>query len=131
MRQLFIVMAFFFGLSKSLIAQSTELSGALEAGFKSGNAISLSQYFSDQIDLTIDDQTNTSGKKESKAALGDFFKKCGNKNFEWKHLGNSKGKEKFLVGVLYAKTGNYRVQVKASPNNGGNLLIDTLEISKE
>ncbi len=128
----FLICLLVLGLSQShIFAQQNSLSSQFEQSFETGNIQSVAKFFGETIELQLLENQNFQGKNNVSNALDHFLKLNPTKSFEWKHVGNSKNKSSFYIGLFSSKSVQYRVHVKASNDSKGQTWIDTLEITKE
>src|ERR1051326_1612265 len=64
-----------------------EVIGAL----RSGNAVELSKYFDDNVEVTLPVKSDSYSKAQAQVILKDFFSNNDVKGFELKHKGDSPG----------------------------------------
>lgn len=96
---------------------------AIISALRSGNATELSDYFDDNIELTLPDKANSYSKAQAVVILKDFFSNNGIKNFELKHKGNNGGAQ-FCIGTLQTKSGNFRTTVFMKIKNNKDVVKD-------
>ncbi len=77
---------------------------------RSGNAVELSKYFDDNMELTLPDKVDNYSKAQAQLILKDFFNINEVKGFEVKHKGDSPGGH-YCIGTLRTKAGNFRTKV--------------------
>ena len=99
-----------FSLQPSTI---DEVIGAL----RSGNAVQLSNYFDENVGLTLPDKSENYSKAQALLIVKDFFTNNEVKGFELKHKGDSPGGH-FCVGTLQTASGNFRTNVFMKMKNG-------------
>jgi len=90
-----------------------EVIGAL----RSGNTSQLSNFFDDNVELTLPDKSDSYSKAQAQLIVKDFFGNNGVKGFELKHKGDSPGGH-FCIGTLQTNTGNFRTNVFMKVKNG-------------
>jgi hypothetical protein len=76
---------------------------------RSGDAKSVSRYFSNSVDLTLIGQEDVYSKAQAEQILKDFFNKNTPRSFSIIHRGESKDGAKYAIGNLSTSHGNYRV----------------------
>lgn len=91
-----------------------EVIGAL----RSGNASQLSNYFDENVGLTLPDKSDSYSKAQAQLIVKDFFNNNGVKGFELKHKGDGTGGSQYCVGTLQTSAGNYRTNVFMKMKNG-------------
>lgn len=104
-----------------------------ELSLKTGNATALSDFFEEQVELTIQggefNIQNNYSKVQARNILVNFFKKNTVKNFETKHSGQSNW-SKYIIGYLETEHGKYRTLVRYLSKD--NILkIQELELTLE
>ena len=99
-----------FTLQRSSI---DEVIGAL----RSGNSTQLSNFFDDNVELTLPDKSDSYSKAQAQLIIKDFFANNGVKGFELKHKGDSPGGH-FCIGTLQTNAGNFRTNVFMKIKNG-------------
>lgn len=99
-----------FTLQRSSI---DEVIGAL----RSGNSTQLSNFFDDNVELTLPDKNDSYSKAQAQLIIKDFFANNGVKGFELKHKGDSPGGH-FCIGTLQTNAGNFRTNVFMKIKNG-------------
>ncbi len=90
-----------------------EVIGAL----RSGNSTQLSNFFDDNVELTLPDKNDSYSKAQAQLIIKDFFANNGVKGFELKHKGDSPGGH-FCIGTLQTNAGNFRTNVFMKIKNG-------------
>ena|SRR5688572_29350930 len=90
-------------------AQTSNIDAVIGA-LRSGNASELSNYFGDNIELTLPDQSDSYSKAQAVLILKDFCNNNGIKNFDVKHKGDQSGGQ-FCIGTLQTRAGNFRTTV--------------------
>src|SRR5689334_1422250 len=95
-------------LLSSFTAQNSidEVIGAL----RSGNSSQLSNFFDDNVELTLPDKSDNYSRAQAQLIVKDFFGNNGVKGFELKHKGDSPGGH-FCIGTLQTNSGNFRTNV--------------------
>jgi hypothetical protein len=94
----------------SSFAQKGNGIDAVIGALRSGNATELSNYFGENVELTLPDQSDSYSKAQAVLILKDFFTNNGVKNFDVKHKGDQSGGQ-FCIGTLHTKAGNFRTTV--------------------
>ncbi len=90
-----------------------EVIGAL----RSGNSSQLSNFFDENVELTLPDKSDNYSKAQAQLIVKDFFTTNGVKGFELKHKGDSPGGH-FCIGTLQTNAGNFRTNVFMKMKNG-------------
>ncbi len=97
---------------------------------RSGDAKSVSKYFSSSVDLTIISREDVYSKAQAEQILKDFFNKNTPRSFSIIHRGESKDGSKYAIGNLTTSNGNYRTYYYFKVV-GGNINIQELRFMKE
>ncbi len=80
----------------------------ISQAMESGSVASLSQYFSNSVDLTVLSTEGIYSKSQAKVILEKFFSENKSGVFTTKHEGKNDN-SKYLIGTLVSKGKNYRV----------------------
>ena len=97
---------------------------------RSGDAKSVSKYFSSSVDLTIISREDVYSKAQAEQILKDFFNKNTPRSFSIIHRGESKDGSKYAIGTLTTSNGNYRTYYYFKVV-GGSINIQELRFMKE
>jgi hypothetical protein len=100
----------------SLLAQS-DISSAVGAALKKGDAASIASYFMPQVELTLVGKDGVYDKTQAQQMLAGFFKENPPQNFVIKHQGTSKLDDQFRIGELTTSKGLFRVTFFMKKNN--------------
>ncbi len=79
-------------------------------GIKTGNAVSVSKYFDNTVEITLAGKSNNYSKSQGEAILRDFFANNIVKSFTILHQGDA-GASKFLIGNLITSNGAFRTTI--------------------
>jgi len=109
---LFIILV----LNSSLFANSIEIPQKIITGLKQGNVELISEYFNDNIELTINSKENVYSSTQAKIILKDFFKKNKALDFKILHQGG-KTESKYAIGSLKTVQGNFRITILLKLDN--------------
>jgi hypothetical protein len=90
-----------------------EVIGAL----RSGNASQISNYFDENVELTLPDKSDNFSKAQAQLIVKDFLNNNKVKGFDLKHKGDSPGGH-FCIGTLQTDAGNFRTNVFMKTKNG-------------
>ena len=104
MKKIFTILATVFALSS--FTTFTGLNDVINA-IKTGNAVSVSKYFDNTIEITVNGKSSNYSKTQGEVVLRDFFANNAVKSFTVLHQGQSGGSE-FCIGTLITSNGNYR-----------------------
>jgi len=94
MKKIFTILAAFVALSSFIII--TGLNDVVNA-IKSGNAASVSKYFDNTVEITVNGKSSNYSKTQGEVVLRDFFANNAVKSFTVLHQGQSGGKVKVAV----------------------------------
>lgn len=100
----------------SLFAQS-DISSAVGAALKKGDAASIASYLMRQVELTLVGKDGVYDKAQAQQMLAGFFKENPPQNFVIKHQGTSKLDDQFRIGELTTSKGLFRVTFFMKKNN--------------
>lgn len=119
------------GLSTGLMAQA-ELESVFVA-LKKGNANALSEFFDQQLDLTITgskvEARNSYSKVQARNILAEFFTQSEPISFEEKFNGEANEWLKYVIGYLETKDGRYRALIRYK-QTAEQFLIQQIEFTK-
>ncbi len=104
MKKIFTIIATVFALSS--FTTPTSLTDVVNA-IKSGNAASVSKYFDNTVEITINGKSTNYSKAQGELVLRDFFAINNVKAFSILHQGESGGAE-FCIGTLTTSNGIFR-----------------------
>jgi len=113
----------------SLAQKSTDLPKGLISSFEQGNSISLAMFFSDRIELNIQDKEAIYSSSQAKQIMAKFFAKYKPSSFKKKHIGG-KPNSLYVIGTLLTNNGNFRVTFLLK-GSGDKSIIHQLRIEKE
>lgn len=117
-------------LSISAFAQQEQdLPKGLVTSFQQGNSISLANFFSDRIELKIQDKEAIYSRSQAKQIMAKFFAKYKPKSLKKKHIGG-KADSPYFIGTLMTDNGNFRTTFLLK-GNGNKALIHRLSIETE
>lgn len=88
------------------------------SALRSGNSAELSNYFDDNVELTLPDKSDSYSKAQAQLIIKDFFANNGVKGFELKHKGDAPSGGHFCIGTLQTNAGNFRTNVFMKIKNG-------------
>lgn len=126
-KHIFTGVFFLLICSLSVNAQD-KLPTELITAFKQGNSISLSNFFGNRIELSIEDKEAIYSKSQAKQIIAKFFKEYPPTDFRKKHAGGKSGAN-YVIGDLLTKKGKFRVNFLIK-NNTGKFVIHRLNIEK-
>jgi len=113
----------------SFAQQKQELPRGLVTAFQQGNSISLATYFSDRIELKIQDKEAIYSRSQAKQIMAKFFAKYNPKSLKKKHIGG-KPNSPYFIGTLFTNNGNFRTTFLLK-GNGNKAIIHRLSIEVE
>lgn len=127
---------FFFLLSGILISLNVagifyqgEIPEGVSAAIRNGNAVALSKYFNDKIELTINDMDDIYSRDQAELIMKDFFANHMPNSFNILHKGGKEG-SRFAIGSLNTTGGEYRITILVKYTNN-QPFIHQLRIEKE
>ena len=100
------------------------------AALTAGNAVVLSSFFNNMIDLGIAGNEDTYSKTQATQILNDFFTKNPVKSVKFTSEGSSNDGSHFTIGEMKAGTGTYRLYYLLKKVSG-KFLIQQLQIQKQ
>lgn len=128
-KYIFAGIFFLLVCSSSGVSQNQgDLPQKLITAFKQGNSISLSNFFGDRIQLTIQDKEAIYSKSQAKQIMAKFFREFPPTGFNKKHVGG-KPEARYVIGSLLTKKGNFRVNFLLKSNTG-KFVVHQLRIEK-
>ncbi|MFT5749385.1 MAG: hypothetical protein ACI93S_000641 [Ancylomarina sp.] len=117
-------------LSITAFAQEKqELPKGLVTAFQQGNSISLATFFSDRIELKLQNKEAIYSRSQAKVIMAKFFAQCKPKSLKKKHIGG-KANSPYFIGTLYTNSGNFRTTFLLK-KDGDKALIHRLSIEVE
>jgi hypothetical protein len=100
------------------------------AALTAGNAVVLSSFFNNMIDLGIAGNEDTYSKTQATQILKDFFIKNPVKSVKFTSEGSSTDGSQFTIGEMKTGTGTYRLYFLLKKVSG-KFLIQQLQIQKQ
>jgi len=126
----YILIIAILGLSMTTFAQQEQkLPKGLVTAFEQGNSISLAVFFSDRIELKIQDKEAIYSRSQAKQIMSKFFAKYKPKSLKKKHIGG-KASSPYFIGTLLTNNGNFRTTFLLK-GNGNKAVIHRLSIEVE
>ena len=101
----------------------------IEAAIRSGDAINLSNYFNQSIEVTTDEKDEVYSKNQAQFVIKDFFIKYPIKSFNILHKGNS-NQTYYAVGMYVSNRGSFDANLFLK-KNGSSFLIDQIRFEKD
>lgn len=120
-----VILAFVF----STMLGMAQIPDDLVLSFKTGNAVTLSSYFNQNIELFVLDQDDVYSKAQAQQIVANFFNQNKPTGFSIIHQ-SGKEDSKFAIGKLTTTTGGYRVSFFVK-NEDGKPVIHQLRIEKQ
>lgn len=77
---------------------------------KKGDAVSLSRYFDDVVQITMDDKSHAYSKGQAEMILKNFFASRTVRGFTVEHQGSS-GETEFCTGLLSTEQQPFRISI--------------------
>ena len=109
--------------------QKQELPKGLVTAFQQGNSISLATFFSDRVELKIQNNEAIYSRSQAKQIMAKFFAQCKPKSLKKKHIGGTPNSP-YFIGTLYTNNGNFRTTFLLK-GNGNKAIIHRLSIELE
>lgn len=111
---LFLMVCFF---SWSAARAQSDITPAVSAALKKGDAVTLATHFMPQVELTLVGKDAQVEKAQAQQMLQSFFKENAPQAFTIKHQGTSKLDDQFRIGELTTAKGVFRVTFFMKKNN--------------
>lgn len=103
----------------------------ISTALNSGDVETLSKYFADQVEISIQDKEQVYSKARAAEVLRNFFDNSKPRAFVQVHKGTSReSNDQYCIGNLSAASGNYRVYLYLKVN-GNNISIQEMRFDKE
>jgi hypothetical protein len=131
MKKRWLLIFFAISLAMSSIAQNYESAfQQMKTAFNSGDFATLSNLFSDSVDLTVKNTNGIFSKTQAKGVLKNFFENDNPKSFQIKHQGASNGGTMYVIGLYVSQNASYRVYALYKEIQGSAKIVQ-LQIDKE
>ncbi len=102
----------FIWLFAPAMALVTPNLGAISKAITKGDATALSQFFDEDVEITILNEVNIYSKSEAKEAVNMFFTKHPTTTYSQVHQGTSKGEGgQYCIGNLVSGGNKFRVYI--------------------
>lgn len=109
--------------TSSLFWISDDNLDGISKAMKSGDATALSQYFDNDLELTILSNVDILNKQSAKKEIEAFFKKNPPSGYAQLHQGTSKGQQgQYSIGNLTTQNGKFRVYIYMKVDGGKHLI---------
>ena len=104
---------------------------AISTALNTGDVETLSKYFADNVEISIQDKEQIYPKAKASEVLRSFFDTNKAKSFSQVHKGTSReSSDQYCIGNLSAVTGNYRVYLYLKVT-GNNVSIQEIRLDKQ
>jgi hypothetical protein len=114
-----------------LVAQSFDVAlKQMNTAISAGNFASLSDLFSDSVDLTVRNTDGVFSKTQAKGVLKSFFENDKPKSFQIKHQGSSNDGTVYAIGLYVSNKGSYRVYALFKEKQGSAKIVQ-LQIEED
>jgi len=104
-------------LSWNALWAQSDISPAVSAALKKGDATAIASYFMPQVELTLNGKDGLVDKAQAQQMLAAFFSENPPQAFTIKHQGTSKLDDQFRIGELTTAKGMFRVTFFMKKNN--------------
>lgn len=126
----YLIFAFFL-VPSFLFAQASPAIDIISDALGSGDVETLSKYFSDNVEISINEKEQNYPKARAAEAMRTFFSANRPKKFTSRHKGTSRGNgDQYCIGNFEASTGVYRVYLYLKIT-GSNALLEEIKFDKE
>lgn len=113
--------------SYTRLSAQSDITPALSAALKKGDAAGIAVYLMPQVELTLSGKDGVVDSGQARQMLSAFFKENPPQAFTIKHQGTSKLDDQFRIGELTTSKGMFRVTFFMKKNNNA-LQIKQLKI---
>ena len=104
---------------------------AISTALNSGDIETLSKYFAETVEISIQDKEQVYPKAKAAEVLRSFFESNKAKSFSQVHKGTSReNSDQYCIGNLSAGANNYRVYLYLKVS-GNNVTIQEMRLDKE
>jgi hypothetical protein len=111
--------------------QGTPVLEAISTALGAGDVATLSKYFADNVEISIQDKEQVYPKAKAAEVLKGFFDSNKPKSFAQVHKGQSReNSDQYCIGNLTATAGSYRVYLYLKVN-GTSISIQEMRFDKE
>jgi hypothetical protein len=129
MKNLFFLL--FFAPVVAFANQGNPTLEAITSALNTGDADALSKYFSDNVEISIQDKEQVYAKAKALDVLRNFFTSNKPTSFSQVHKGTSReNSDQYCIGNMSATNGNFRVYLYLKVN-GDSLSIQEMRFDKE
>ncbi len=127
LNRLFMLVCVAIFLTPSCQAQTSDnLTKTISNAFNTQNIEMLSEFFTDDVELTLPDGNSSRNRNAVKSTLSNFTNQKQISSFEILHQGE-RGNRMFIIGKLISPSASYRINVFLK-NDSGNFRIYQLKI---
>jgi hypothetical protein len=123
----FISTLLFLAVTIGALQAQRDISPAITDALSKGDAVTLSSYFNDNVELVIGSINDVFSKKQATGIVADFFRKNKVNSFQILHKG-SKENSAFSICTLRSGTTSYRVYILVRRTSDEQQLIQQLRI---
>ena len=129
MKILSLALSFFFCVAATSSFFNPNL-GLISKAISEGDAVALSAFLDNNVDLTILDKQDILPKAKATEQIAQFFAKNKPKSFNPVHQGSSKGNSShYTIGDMATATGTFRVYLYYRAS-GDKAIIQEMRIEK-
>jgi len=128
-RPILFLYVFFVQFLPSVITQG-DIVDELSEHFKSGNTKDIAKYFSNSVELIINEEEDVYSKAQAEQILRDFFNKHNPSKSSVVHLINTNPNFRFGILSLITKTGKFRVSITLK-KSGASFFITELRVEHD
>jgi len=106
MKFIFILL---LSLQGMVVMAQNDIKDVVKNDLTIGNIKHLSGYFTENIDISIDDTDAIYSRSQAAMVLSKFFKDNKVTAFKTEHAGNSSDANQYIIGKMVTENGSYRV----------------------
>ncbi|KAA3650506.1 MAG: DUF4783 domain-containing protein [Bacteroidetes bacterium] len=104
-----IFLVFIFLISTQLAF--TQISDSLSIALQKGDSKLLAHFFSETVEISIENEEGFYSQKQAEIIVSSFFKKNKPTSYTVKHEGGSKSKSQFTIGTLVTEKDTFRTHL--------------------
>lgn len=120
----------FFAPLTLVAGQGNPSLDAITKALNTGDVSTLSQYFADNVEVSILDNEQLYSKAKATEVVRGFFDSCKPRSFSQVHQGTSReNSDQYCIGNLSASSGAYRVYIYLKMN-GSSATIQEIRFDK-
>jgi len=113
------------------VLSQDEVIASVKGAITEGNADRLSTYFSELVELNLQEQKDNYSKAQAQFVLKNFFTKFPPTSFEYIHQGSSKKGIQYAIGKYHYRGGSFRVYMLIKESSDGKYFINTLDFGED